>query len=93
MHSVVSRARRSEDATTSLRSGLLNTNGSVQEPSGTKQTATFPFDGTSFSAGGALTSATSESHATAGSQTAALVAGRYAPAASTKTDAYEGTAL
>ena len=31
MHSVVSRTRRSEDATTSLRSGQLNINGSVQE--------------------------------------------------------------
>ena len=31
MHSVVFRTRRSEDATTSLRSELLNTNGSVQE--------------------------------------------------------------
>ena len=31
MHSVVSRTRRSEDVTTSLRSGLLNINGSAQE--------------------------------------------------------------
>ena len=31
MHSVVFRTRRSENATTSLRSELLNTNGSVQE--------------------------------------------------------------
>ena len=33
-----------------------------------------------------------ESHMTAGSQTAGLVAGGYTPSASTKTEAYDGTA-
>ena len=38
--------------------------GGIIPPSGTKQTATFSFDGTSFSAGGALNTATAESHMT-----------------------------
>ena len=53
------------------------------------------FDGTSFSAGGNLSSATTESHMSAGSQTAGLLAGGYkapGPAASVQTEAYDGTA-